>query len=318
MPVWICPQPVTQSFNTFILFRAAPTTLADFAAAELARREDRSNLELMDLSGHPRWVEHRMARENTIATEGFRSPSDGLGSPWVEDTKLTGGQYNLLLALYYVMFEAFGPVMTVFTKVGSAKVSLPCMMLTFGIASACTSVVKNFGQLLTCRIFVAVIASAFGGLLAYGMFQIRPSSSSNLFVWPYLFILKGCLTCIVAIVAYFILPQDIAHAYFLTPTEKDMAEMRIRLETMESRNDRFMWSEAVAEFKKVHGCARVLIALSVGIWPNVSANFLAIMTVRLGYSVTKTNLSAPSVPPTHDDEEQALALALVLHQEISQ
>ena len=134
----------------------------------------------------------------------------------------------------------------------------------------------------------AVIASAFGGLLAYAMFQVTPSG--DLFVWSYLFILEGCLTCLVAIAAYFILPKDISSAYFLSAAEKSVAEYRIELDSMENRNDHFVWSEAIAEFKTIHGVARILIAFSVGILPNASANFLAIMTVRLGYSVTKTNL----------------------------
>ena len=77
------------------------------------------------------------------------------------DTHLTGDQYNLLLTLYYVMFVLFGPVMTVFTKICSAKVSLPCMMLAFGTASACTAVAKNLGQLIACRIFVGIFESGF-------------------------------------------------------------------------------------------------------------------------------------------------------------
>ncbi|CAM1507787.1 Fc.00g046350.m01.CDS01 [Cosmosporella sp. VM-42] len=239
-----------------------------------------------------------------------------------EDTNLKGGQYNLLLTLYYVMFVVFGPAMAVFTKVCTAKVSLPSMMLAFGLASACTAVVKNLGGLIAVRIFVgifesgflasvvfylslfytrveiasriaifyagAVVASAFGGLLAYGMFQVTPSG--GLFVWSYLFILEGCLTCLIAIVAYFVLPGDIEHAYFLTQAEKDAAQLRMELDSMRQRNDKFVWSEALAEFKTVHSCARLLVAFSVGILPNASANFLAIMTQRLGYSVTKTNL----------------------------
>ena len=120
------------------------------------------------------------------------------------------------------------------------------------------------------------------------MFQVKPSG--KLFVWSYLFILEGCVTCLVAIIAYFVLPKDISHAYFLTQTEKAVAEKRIQLESMQNRNDKFVWSEAITEFKTVHGIARVLIAFSVGILPNASANFLAIMVVRFGYSVTKTNL----------------------------
>lgn len=257
---------------------------------------------------------------------------------------LKGEEYNLLLTLYYVVFVIFGPAMATFTKICSAKVALPAMMLAFGIASATTAVAKNFGGLAACRIVVgifesgflaswvppsschprapliakrsvvfylskwytraeiasriaifysgAVVASAFGGLLAYGMFQVTPSG--GLFVWSYLFILEGCLTCLIAIAAYFILPQDISRAYFLSAAEKEVAEARIRLEAMENRNDKWVWSEAVSEFKTVHGWARIVIGMAVGILPNASANFLAILTVRLGYSVTKTNLVSPA------------------------
>ena len=78
-----------------------------------------------------------------------------------KDLNLQGDQYNLNLTLYYVMFVLFGPVMTVFTKICSAKVSLPVMMLTFGVASACTAAVRNLGQLLACRIFVGIFESGF-------------------------------------------------------------------------------------------------------------------------------------------------------------
>ena len=79
----------------------------------------------------------------------------------MEDTNLKGDQYNLLLTLYYVMFVLFGPVMTVFTKVCGAKVSLPAMMMAFGIASALTSIVKNLGGLIAVRIFVGIFESGF-------------------------------------------------------------------------------------------------------------------------------------------------------------
>lgn len=78
-----------------------------------------------------------------------------------KDTNLKGEQYNLLLTLYYVMFVLFGPVMAVFTKICSAKVSLPAMMLAFGIASATTAVAKDFGGLAACRIVVGIFESGF-------------------------------------------------------------------------------------------------------------------------------------------------------------
>jgi predicted MFS family arabinose efflux permease len=63
--------------------------------------------------------------------------------------------------MYYVVFVLFGPVMSVFTKVCTAKVSLPVMVLAFGIASAATAAVKNLGGLMVCRIFVGIFESGF-------------------------------------------------------------------------------------------------------------------------------------------------------------
>ncbi|KEF59821.1 uncharacterized protein A1O9_04669 [Exophiala aquamarina CBS 119918] len=248
-----------------------------------------------------------------------------------KDLKMKGDQYNLLLTSYYIVFCLFGPVMAVFTRVATAKVALPCMMLAFGVASAATAATKNFEGLLACRIFVGifesgflasvvfylskwytraeiasriavfyagtVVASAFGGLLAYGVFQI---TGGALHVWAYLFILEGCMTCLIAIAAYFILPGDIGDAYFLTPTEKKIATARMQMDATQVQAPNFIWSEALSEFRTIHAYARILIAVACGLLPQSSANFLAIMTVRLGYSVAKTNLYtvAPAVTAT--------------------
>lgn len=72
-----------------------------------------------------------------------------------------GDQYNLLLTLYYVVFVLFGPAMAVFTRVCTAKVALPAMMMAFGIASALTALVKNLGGLIAVRIIVGVFESGF-------------------------------------------------------------------------------------------------------------------------------------------------------------
>jgi hypothetical protein len=131
------------------------------------------------------------------------------------------------------------------------------------------------------------VASAFGGLLAYGVFQIKGGA---LHVWAYLFILEGCLTCFIAIAAYFILPGNISDAYFLTADEKEVATARMQMDAMQSQAPKWNWSEALSEFRTIHAYARILIAVACGLLPQSSANFLAIMTVRLGYSVAKTNL----------------------------
>ncbi|KAL2008988.1 hypothetical protein VTN00DRAFT_7182 [Thermoascus crustaceus] len=238
-----------------------------------------------------------------------------------EDLNLKGNQYNLVLTFYYVVFVVFGPPAGLITKAISAKYSLSGMMMFFGTASAATAAVKGFGGLLACRMIVglfeagfltsvvyylstwytrkelasrlgifyaaSVLASAFGGLLAFRVFHI---SSGKLFSWSYLFILEGCLTVFFAIVAVIVLPKSPRDAFFLTDLEKDVAEQRILLDSVENLNDSFNWSEALYEFKSVHIYIRIVMMCTAGVLVSSNGNFLAIITASLGYSVVKTNL----------------------------
>lgn len=133
----------------------------------------------------------------------------------------------------------------------------------------------------------AVVASAFGGLLAFAVFHI---TNGELKSWAYLFILEGCITCLLAIACFFILPMDIPRAWFLNAEEKELGESRMAYHTRENLKHEFKWSEALQELKNIHFFSRALIGLSFGILAQANANFLAIITVRLGYSVVKTNL----------------------------
>jgi MFS family permease len=133
----------------------------------------------------------------------------------------------------------------------------------------------------------SVAASAFGGLLAFGVFHIH---SSTMFSWSYLFILEGCLTVLVAILGLFVLPKSPRKAFFLSEEEKDIAERRILLDSVEYLENRFNWSEALYEFKSVHVYIRMLIMCSAGILVSSNGNFLAPIVASLGFSTVKTNL----------------------------
>lgn len=72
------------------------------------------------------------------------------------------------------------------------------------------------------------IALAFGGLLAFGVFQIEGGALSS---WRYLFALEGGLTMLFSGIAFWFLPYSAAYAKFLTPEEKKIAfyRMQVRL-----------------------------------------------------------------------------------------
>jgi MFS family permease len=83
------------------------------------------------------------------------------------------------------------------------------------------------------------IAGAFGGIIAYGCFQINGS----LYGWQYLFIIEGVCSLAIALVAPFWLAIGPGTAWFLTPAEQSYAENRMMI-------------DAAANFESTHKLSR--------------------------------------------------------------
>lgn len=75
-----------------------------------------------------------------------------------------------------------------------------------------------------------ILATAFAGLIAIGIFKMR--GVGGLEGWRWLFILQGLATFVVAVVAAFILPDDPLNTKWLTPEERQLANNRILLDTV--------------------------------------------------------------------------------------
>ncbi|EMC93083.1 hypothetical protein BAUCODRAFT_77488 [Baudoinia panamericana UAMH 10762] len=65
----------------------------------------------------------------------------------------------------------------------------------------------------------AAMANAYGGALAYGITQIK----GHLAPWRILFLIEGLPTCFFAILVFFLLPDGVIQAKFLTDREKEVA-----------------------------------------------------------------------------------------------
>ncbi|CAK7212875.1 hypothetical protein SBRCBS47491_001612 [Sporothrix bragantina] len=238
-----------------------------------------------------------------------------------KDLGLVGNQYNQILTYYYIPYVLCGPLFALITRLITAKYSLTGMMLVFGAFSIATAFAKNFAQLLVFRLFIGifesgflasvviymsgfwtradiasriglffasnVIASAFGGLLAYGTFQIN---DTRLRGWSYLFIIEGSLTVFFAIVMGLYIPQRLTSARFLTAEEKAAGVARQLSDSVAEVDSDFSWKEALIEMKNWHTYLRILISFSVAVPLASNNNFLAPMVARLGYGTAKTNL----------------------------
>lgn len=202
------------------------------------------------------------------------------------------------------------------------------MMFTFGSMTLLTAAAFNWGGLVALRWFLGMaesaffplviyyqtsfyrrgelarrlalfyaasnIAGAFGGLLAFGMFQIEGGAIA---VWKYLFLLEGALTVCFAVVAFIFLPYSAAHARFLNDDEKKLAFYRIQVDSSAIVNEKFSLREAVKIMK--HPTSWIILAIEVclGVPLQGVSLFLPQIVERLGYDTVQTNLRtvAPNI-----------------------
>lgn len=136
------------------------------------------------------------------------------------------------------------------------------MSIVWGVLALCQCAAKDFGSLLAIRIILgvfeagffagatfyltlfytrgemgfrlaiiqsfAVLASAFSGLISFGVFQINDPAVKG---WQWLFIIEGSMTLITGIVGFFLLPSSAPTAWFLTDREKAAATARLLRDT---------------------------------------------------------------------------------------
>lgn len=228
------------------------------------------------------------------------------------------------MTYYQIPFIVLGPVLTVLTKQLGARKTICGMLFIFGTASWATGFAQDFKHMVICRVFVGaaesgflasviyylsiwytrkelatrigifyaalVVSSAFGGLIAFGVFHIQTEKGSRFFSWSYLFFIEGGLTCLWAIATFFLLPSTTQAAWFLNDEEKEVARIRLERDSLASLEQKFNVKEALGEFLTMHGYIRLALAFVGGTILTSNANFLAMIVKRLGYSVVKTNL----------------------------
>ena len=138
------------------------------------------------------------------------------------------------------------------------------------------------------------IASAFGGLLAFGVFQIHSGSLAN---WRYLFVIEGCCTTVVSTFAFCYLPYNAATAKFLTEEEKKLALYRMQVDSSSIVDQKFVLRDALQIFKHPTSWMILGIEICLGVPLQSVQLFLPVIVERLGYSTVKTNLYtvAPNV-----------------------
>lgn len=87
----------------------------------------------------------------------------------------------------------------------------------------------------------AALSGSFGGLFAYALLKMDGVGGQE--GWRWLFIIEGCLSVLVAIIAYFTLADDFEHARFLDEEDKCLMRIRAEINARYNGTPEFNWAD---------------------------------------------------------------------------
>ncbi|KAM0343933.1 hypothetical protein ACHAPU_007987 [Fusarium lateritium] len=237
-----------------------------------------------------------------------------------EDLKLQGSQYNTSVSILFVGYILGQiPSNMIITRVRPSWY-MGGFMMAWAVVSSLTAVTHNFTGALLTRFFLGVVeapyypgalymlstfytrkelatrisilysgnvlASAFAGLIAAGVFE-GMDGLAGIKGWRWLFILQGAVTFLLAIVACFTLPDTPLTTRWLTPEQRQLAHDRVSRDTVGEKGDGNPWNglrEAIADPR-----VWVFIVLQhLHLATNGFKNFFPTIVNTLGFNTTIT------------------------------
>ncbi|KAF9872887.1 TNA1 is necessary for nicotinic acid import into the cell [Colletotrichum karsti] len=178
-----------------------------------------------------------------------------------KDLGLTGNEFQTCVSILFVGYILMQVPSNLFlNKIGRPAMYLTGCMAVWGVLCACSGAAQNFGGLLATRFLLgfveaafypgclatlsawyvrkelgvrtglfysgSMLSGAFSGLIAAGITN-GMDGLAGLLAWRWLFIIEGSLTVLIAIGAFFILPDFPANTKWLTEQERQMAMWRM-------------------------------------------------------------------------------------------
>ncbi|KAI0073713.1 MFS general substrate transporter [Panus rudis PR-1116 ss-1] len=191
-----------------------------------------------------------------------------------EDLNLKGNEYNAALVIFFVPFTIFEVPSNVLLKKFKPHVWLSLGLFSFGVVTVLQGLTQNYSGILATRFFLGLLeagilpgcvylismwyrrseaqkrysfffascnlAGAFGGLLASAIGNLDGVRGFR--GWRWVFILEGLLTCVCAVVFFFLIVDFPEDANWLTPGEKIFVQARLKEDVGRSGiNDRMSY-----------------------------------------------------------------------------
>ncbi|KAK1142905.1 hypothetical protein N8T08_007146 [Aspergillus melleus] len=243
--------------------------------------------------------------------------TDGLEN----DLNLKGNEYSLIVLLFYIPFGLCDLPWNLLLKRYSGRIMLSFMTVVWGILALCQCAAKSFGGMLAIRIILgvfeagffagatfyftlfytrgemgfrlaimqsfAVLASAFSGLISFGVFQINDPAVHG---WQWLFIIEGSMTLLTGITGFWWLPDRPQTAWFLNERERKAATTRLLRDTSSEVETGLDLKAAFQTWKDWKFPIWCIITFTYPVAYATAMNFFPLIVQRLGFSTVKTNL----------------------------
>ncbi|THX81714.1 high-affinity nicotinic acid transporter [Aureobasidium pullulans] len=227
------------------------------------------------------------------------------------DIHLKGNQYGNAVTLLYATYVPFEAPAAILLKIIGPTYLLSFCAFAWGLCCMCTAFVEDVGGLYTVRLLTGLFeaglipcinvylsmvykksergkrssvifafsafASAFGGLLAYGLTQIHSGGYLN--GWLILFLFEALLTIVVVPIFFFGFPKTPQTAWFLTEEENHWGI-----------DEKFSWGEVIKVLRDPKWYTFWIFQFSVDVSLYGFTTFLPTILTGLGYKSYHSNL----------------------------
>ncbi|EXJ91294.1 hypothetical protein A1O1_04404 [Capronia coronata CBS 617.96] len=238
-----------------------------------------------------------------------------------EDLALTGDQYQVGLSILFVAYVLMQvPSNLLLNYSGRPSLYLGFFVVAWGLVSALTSQVTNYGQIVACRFLLglveapffagvlfylskwytkaelslrmaifysgSLISGAFGNLIAAGILS-GLAGARGMAAWQWLYIIEGSITVFIGLVICVVLPDFPDTWKALSPEMKRVANRRLAIDAAEADVDEAGVSSQIHGMKLAFLDPKTYI-LAIAYHAITGAagfqNFFPTLTQTLGYS----------------------------------
>ncbi|KAJ5088058.1 hypothetical protein N7456_011674 [Penicillium angulare] len=240
-----------------------------------------------------------------------------------QDLGLKGTEFNTITSILFIGYILFQlPSNLLLTRV-RPSLYLCGMMALWGTISALQSTTKSFAGELLCRLFLGAaeapffsgsiflmsswyrtdelthrigifyagvaLANMFGGLIAAGVIG-NLDNAHGLAAWRWLFIIEGCATVGIALIAIWFMPNYPNTTRWLSRQEQDYAQWRLAQDAAGEEDDRFAVSplEAVKMALSDYRLYFFMLLNHLNLLAQSFTYFFPSIVESLGYSSTTT------------------------------